>query len=277
MMMSTRLSRAYRILTGWARLLPDFIIIGAQRCGTTSLYNYLVRHPNVMSAFSKEVHFFDRYFRRGIVWYRSFFPLWVSRWYVERTSRRRVLVGESTPYYLFHPQAPRRAYGVVPQAKLIVLLRNPVDRAYSHYNHEVKIGAETLPFENALEREQEVLPLEMLKLLDDEDYYSFYHQHHSYLSRGIYLPQLQAWTRVFPRDQMLILNSESLYRSPSVVMERAHRFLGLPHQAVSEYERYNRIHYQSMNAITRARLVDYFRPYNQALYEYLGTDFGWDE
>ena len=277
MSIRARLLRAYGRVTSGLRVLPDFIIIGAQRAGTTSLYNYLARHPNVLPAFSKEIHFFDRYFYRGINWYRSFFPLGASKRRSGSACHCQVIVGESTPYYLFHPHAPKRAHQIVPYAKLIVLLRNPIDRAYSHYNHEVRIGAESLTFEEALEREKKVLPRETAKMIRDESYYSFHHQHHSYLTRGIYLPQLLAWREFFPQEQMLIINSEALYDSPQTVMDRVQGFLGLSRWRLNNYHNYNSLQYQRMDGSIRARLVAYFRPHNSALYEYLGVNFGWDE
>ena len=123
--------RLWRSATAPVRTLPDFLIIGAQKCGTSFLYRFLVKHPHVKSAFVKEVHYFDLNFAKGNNWYRSNFPLQVR-------NTRTYITGEASPYYLFHPHAARRASMVVPDAKLLILLRNPVDRAHSHYQHQVK-------------------------------------------------------------------------------------------------------------------------------------------
>ena len=134
--------------------MPDFLIIGTQRGGTTSLYNYLLARPQIAAATRKEVHFFDNNFHRGIPWYRAHFPSLIQGDMAETIRGQRFITGEASPYYLFHPHAPARAALVVPKAKLIVLLRNPVDRAYSHYCRMVKKGRETLSFEDALAQEE---------------------------------------------------------------------------------------------------------------------------
>src|SRR5437879_9845243 len=140
-----RMEKLYRGTTNWIRLLPDFIIIGTQRGGTTSLYSYLASHPSVGPASTKEVHFFDNKYTKGLAWYRAHFPSAIEKYYAEHIQKRKFITGESSPYYLFHPHVPKRVAKDVPHAKFIVLLRNPVDRAYSQYNHAVDGGRETVP------------------------------------------------------------------------------------------------------------------------------------
>jgi hypothetical protein len=268
--------RLPRLLTGWVRLMPDFIIIGVQRCGTTSLYNYLIEHPNVAPAFKKEVHFFDKHFKKGPIWYRAHFPSFFYASYVKQIRRQDLITGEATPYYIFYPHTPKRILETVPQAKLIVLLRNPVDRAYSHYHHEVRMGTETLSFERAIEREEERLYGEMEKTLADENYYSFNHQHYAYLSRGIYVDQLKTWMSLFSREQILLLGSEDFYNEPPTVLKQVIEFIELPAWELKKYRKYNYAHYSKMDATIRRRLIDYFKPHNQKLCEYLDMNFGWD-
>ena len=256
--------RAWRMLTKRWRRLPDFLIIGGQRCGTTSLYNYLVEHPGVAPAFVKEVHFFDNRFEKGPGWYRAHFPLGGSK-----------VTGESSPYYLFHPHAPRRAFATVPGARLIVLLRNPIERAISQYHHQVRMGLETLSFEAALDKEARELAGEQERMEADEGYHSPLHQAYSYLARGIYVDQLGAWLRYYEREQMLILRSEDLYADPPATLARTTAFLGLPAWSPDSYPRYNRGDYAELSAAMRRRLGDYFEPHNQRLYEFLDIDFGW--
>lgn len=266
--------RFFRRLTARWRILPDFVIIGAQRCGTTSLYNYLVDHPAGATAFMKETHFFDLYFSKGLGWYRAHFPLVLPG---RRASQSpHPMVGEATPYYLFHPHAARRLRAAVPAAKLFVLLRNPVDRAYSHYHHEVSMGVEPLSFEDALAREESVLPAETARIVADESYRSFAHFNYSYLARGIYVDQLESWARFFPSEQMLVIKSEDFYADPATVVAQAFAFLGLPPWASGRYKKYNLAHYDGMSPATRERLAAFYRPHNQRLYEALGMDLGWD-
>jgi len=138
------------------RGLPDFLVIGAQRSGTTTLFYDLCRHPQVAGSPVKEVHFFDHHFSRGVGWYRSFFPPTAAQ---ERARRRggELLGGEATPNYLFHPAAPERAAETVPHVRLIAILRDPVDRAYSHYRKSVERRVERLSFEAALAAEERTM------------------------------------------------------------------------------------------------------------------------
>lgn len=277
----------YRMTTSQARLLPDFIIIGAQRSGTTSLYYYLTEHPGIASALIKEVHFFDDHYKEGLNWYRAQFPSTLQKYYTERIRNEHFLTGESSPYYLFYPPAPRRIAQVVPDTKLIVLLRNPVDRAYSHHWLVTLEGKETLPFAEAIQREQERLAGEHEKILADEQYESFNHRHFSYLARGIYVDQLKHWMDYYPREQFLIVKSEDMYKNPAAIFQQTLAFLGMPQQdqEAKEFKQYReptRKGYQNeekppkMDAEMRKYLIDYFRPHNARLYDFLGRDFGWD-
>jgi hypothetical protein len=262
----------WRSATAPIRTLPNFVIIGAQKCGTSFLYQLLVQHPHVKPAFGKEVHYFDLNFRKGDNWYRSYFPVQVR-------NSRKYITGEASPYYLFHPHAARRASTVVPDAKLIVLLRNPVDRAYSHYQHQVKRGKgegrETLTFEEAIEAEERILPGEVSKMLQDEYYESVIHRTRSYLSRGKYIDQLLVWSSFFQRKQMLILKSEDLFNDTTNTLERMLGFLGIPHWAPETYYIPNKREYTGVSPLIRQQLDEYYKPHNQRLYEYLGVNLGW--
>lgn len=265
----------YRISTSPLRLMPDFLIIGAQRCGTTSLYRYLSKHAYVTPALRKEIHFFDINYRKGMAWYRAHFPsLWTK---IVRKSRKSCFItGEASPYYIFHPHAPKRIARVIPSVKLIVLLRNPVDRAYSHYHHALRQGNETLSFEDAIGNEEERLCREMEKMLEDENYYSFNHQKYSYLSRGIYSEQIETWLTLFPREQILIEKSEDLYTNPQMILNRVLDFLSLPAWEMDEDIKYNTGSYGPIDPNTRERLIDFYRQHNARLYQLLGIEFDWD-
>ena len=264
--------RRWRLATAPVRTLPDFLIIGAQKCGTTFLYQLLVQHPRVKPAFLKEVHYFDLNFEKGNNWYRSNFPL-------QMRNPRTYVTGEASPYYLFHPYAPERASTVVPDAKLIILLRDPVDRAYSHYQHQVKRvtgeARETLTFEEAIEAEERILPAEVSKMLQDENYKSSSHRTRSYLGRSRYMDQLQVWSSFFPRRRMLVLKSEDLFNDTTNTLERVLDFLALPHWAPETYSIPNKREYTGLDPLLRQRLDEYFEPHNQRLYRYLGVDLGW--
>src|SRR5438067_227401 len=149
---TSALGKFYRGMTHSWRLLPDFLIIGTQRGGTTSLYHYLKTHPCVESATTSDTHFFDKKFSKGLGWYRGHFPTWMEKYYAQMRGQRFV-TGEASSSYLFHPHVPKRVVQVLPHVKLIVLLRNPVDRAYSQYYHAIELGHETLSFEEAIASE----------------------------------------------------------------------------------------------------------------------------
>jgi Sulfotransferase domain len=232
--------------------LPDYVIIGAQKGGTSFLYYLLTRHPLVEPAARKELHFFDQpeLFDNGAEWYRRCFPRLNSK------DGQMSITGEATPYYLFDPPVAKRMAETVPKARLIALLRNPVDRAYSHYQMQVKRGTEPRTFEEAIER-----------------------QHSSYVSRGIYVDQLLRWFEFFNKDQMLILKSEDFFERPVEILKVVLTFLDLPdwQPEVPELQqrRHTGTYKQKMDPSTRRRLEAYFEPYNQRLYECLDVDFGW--
>ncbi len=264
-----RLRADYHMLTAGLRGLPSTLIIGAQKCGTTSLFNYLVRHPDVLTPLAKEIHYFDLRYERGVQWYRGRFP------YAYQL-RRGAMTLDASPYYLLHPLAPRRAAQLLPQAKLIVLLRNPVDRAVSHYQHEVRGGRETLSLAEAIEREAERLAGEEERMRNDPSYYSFSHHRHSYVRRGQYLEQVRRWLEHFPRSQLLVLQSERLFRDPAGVSAAAYQFLGLRPYRLERYKTFLPGQYdREIPAELRGRLASYFEPYNRELYRWLGEEYDW--
>ncbi|MCP3678307.1 MAG: sulfotransferase domain-containing protein [Deltaproteobacteria bacterium] len=264
-----------KMVTSPICMIPNFIIIGGQRCGTTSLYNYIAQHPCVLPSFIKEVHYFDINFKKSIYWYRAHFPTFLSKFCVQKICRHNVITGEASPYYMFHPHTPKRVFSAIPEVKVIAILRNPVERAYSHYQHEVRKGREPLSFEEAVGREEERLTGEKEKMLQDEDYYSVSHHRYAYLTRGIYIEQLKAWRRYFDEDRMMVIKSEEFYGEPGAMVQRIFDFLALPAYDLKEYQKYNIGRYEKMPRKMRKELVQYYQPYNKALYDYLGVDFGW--
>jgi hypothetical protein len=268
--------RIYRHLSAGQRRLPDFIIAGAAKAGTTSLWWYLVEHPHVIPPMKKEVCYFDVNFHRGINWYRMHFPL-------DRTARSVVgpqhgaLTGESSPYYMFHPLAPARIAATLPDVKIIMLLRNPVDRAFSHYQLKVKRRHETLSFDEAIEAETERLAGEHEKIVNNPRYYSAAHDRSSYLARGLYLEQIQRWQQYFPRKRLLVLESGEFFRQTADVYQRVLDYLGLPPWKPEQFgNRYPGKYSEKLLPDTLCRLIEYFAPHNEQLYAYLGTRFNWD-
>lgn len=266
-----------RILTSGARIFPNYIVIGAQRCGTTSLYRNLIKHPCIAFSLFKETNFFDENFENGIRWYLAHFPSISYRNYVKKLRGQDIVTGEASPNYFFHPHVPSRIFETVPKVKLIVMLRNPVERAYSHFWHEVKAGAETLSFDDAINREEKRLQGEMQRMLDDKSYYSFNYNHYSYLSRGIYVDQLKTWMKFFPQEQILVINSADFYKDSPRIFIKVLEFLNLPNWLPKEFKRFNvGQKKEKMSSATRQRLIEFFEPHNKRLYSYLGKDFAWN-
>ena len=254
--------------------LPDFVIIGARKAGTTFLYNLLSRHPHVEPVAAKELHYFDNLIEEeDIEWYRRCFPK--PRW----KDGQKTITGEATPY-LAHSLAAERMARVVPQARLIALLRNPVDRAYSDYQHVAKRGRhQTQSFEEAIRRRRRGRSTMKVGQSSGAGTAGF-DERSKYLSRGIYADQLERWLRFFADEQLLVLKSEDLFGRTPDTFRVVREFLGLPAWEPPTWgeilEKRNKGAYrQEMDPDTRRRLEEFFEPHNRRLYELLGIDFGW--
>jgi hypothetical protein len=256
--------RTYGRATAGLRPLPDFLILGAQKAGTTALYAYLRWHPEITGPSFKEVSFFDRHYAKGERWYRAHMPV-----------RRRSLVGEASPSYLFHPLAPERVARLLPDARLIALLRNPVDRAFSHYQHEVALGREPLSFEAAVDREDERMQGELDRMLRDPSYFSLAWWNYTYVARGRYAEQLERWFASFPREQLLVLFTEELSADTARTYRRVLGFLGVGARDLESYPRIFDRDYPDMSSVTRERLHKEFEDSNHRLASLLGRDLPW--
>lgn len=255
--------------TSSLRMLPNFMIVGAQRAGTTSLYKYLAEHPDVGRVrLGKGVHYFDTNFGKSMSWYRSHFPFDAAK---IPFKSRPTHVGEGAPYYLFHPECATRIDEALPGVRVIAILRDPIERAHSQWVHETARGFETLEFQAALEAEDERLAGEALKL-GERDAVSFSHQHHSYVARGQYAPQVQRLWDVFGQDRVLVMSANQLFVEPATAYARTLDFLSLPPHEAS-YEVHNARKYSKIEASTEAWLAGRFADSNARLVEMLGPDF----
>lgn len=253
--------------------MPDFIIIGAQKSGTSSLYNYLSQHPDIIHPITKEVHYFDGgldpkvdNYQKGEAWYRAHFPLQSKLNYTFKTF-------EASPLYLYNPLTPRRISGLLPDIKIIVLLRNPTDRAISHYFHEVRGGKEKLPIWDALQVEEERLG----PIIEKQDYKNNIFIHHSYKSRGLYHDQLVRYFKYFPRENILILNSEKFFKNTNETLKCIYRFVGIDQDFNLNDSTPRNVGKNKVSADPKVYdyLNDYFRNNNQKLYNLINQNYGW--
>ncbi len=262
------------------RPLPDFLVIGTKRGGTTSLWRYLLSHPGVLPMMPraqhiKSPHYFYWHYSRGEGWYRSHFPTAPYRSLMTLRHGARTVTGEASPYYLYDPRVPARVARLLPSVKIVVLLRDPVDRAYSHYTERVHEGVEPLEFAQALAAEPGRVAGELDAMRDDPAYYSRAHDWYSYRDRGVYLPQLERWFAVLPRERFLILESESFYADPAAALDATLEFLGLPRVALQTGKRHNHRPAPPMDPAIRSELESYYREPNERLAALLGRELTW--
>lgn len=266
---STARSVPLRRVTARARPLADFLIIGAQKAGTTSLYAYLTQAPDVRSASVKEVHYFDHNLSRGEAWYRSHFPL-------GRMHSRNWLTGESSPYYLLHPRVPDRVRTTIPDVRLVAVLRHPTTRAYSHFQHARARGQEPLEdFEQALLAESGRTDDAWERLVRDGGRERAV-EYFSYVRRSLYAPQLRRWLDVFPAESLLVLLAEELFADPGATLSRVRTHLGLPaDQSSVNFQPRNSRHYERMPALVNERLSETFSADIAQVEKLIGRATGW--
>ena len=268
------------MITSRLRGYPDFIIIGAQKCGTTSLYHFVIRHPDIIPARVKEIHYFTVHYKLGSQYYRSNFPTNISRHgYLKKQKK---LTGEASPTYIYYSTTPNRMKKIMPNVRLIVILRNPVDRAYSQYHYIIKQRNEKLPlpFEEALElsKERYMKKKEYDDIINNTN--SFFAQYNSdaLTARGIYADQLENWFKHYDKKQFLFLSTEDFHKNTQHTLDQVFNFLGLNPFKIDNPKRHNVGNYkEKMNEETRKSLIEYFKPHNARLYKLLQRDFGWDK
>jgi Sulfotransferase domain len=260
-----------------ARMLPSFLIAGAQRCGTTSLFHVLSQHPAVFSPLlgDKELHYFDHEYNRGLGWYQSHFP--TRAWARAATRRSEIapVAFEGSPYYMFHPLAPSRINRDLPGVRLLVLVRDPVERAYSHHAHQVGLGLESEPFERALELEDSRIDGEAERIVGDPGYFSRSHWLYAYRGRGHYADQLEHLESIFGRNRILVIDSGDFFAEPGPVYDQVLDFLGLPHRGQPVFTPQNARPRAPMPEAVRAKLEEHYRPHDERLAAWLGRDPSW--
>lgn len=260
-----RLSRPWRMATAPLRPLPGFLVVGAQKAGTSSLFDHLCAHPQVGRSQLKETDFFSYHYARGLTWYRSHFGIGSS------------VVGEASPSYLYHPCVPERVARDLPGVRLVVLLRDPVERALSHYEHERRRGLEPLGLEAALAAEEDRIAADREAITRDPLHRATTMRHYSYVDRGRYAEQLERWFAHHDRDRMLILCSETYAQDTATEFGRVQEFLGLDAWQPPAFERRNVGERPDVPDRLRAQLAQGFADANERLFELLGERLPWGQ
>ena len=275
-----RLGRRFSIAVGErtssARLTPSFVLAGAQRCGTTSLFRALMAHPAVLPAVHhKGVNYFDVNYSAGWPLYQGHFPMRTRAALRARRAGEDVVTFDASGYYMYHPHAPSRLGRDLPEVKVLLLLRDPVERAFSAYKHEYARGFETESFEKALDVEDERVQPELEKMLADPSYYSFSHRHHSYRRRGQYAEQIEALSAAVGPERVLTIESSAFFAQPEEQYERIVAFLGLRPFQPASFDRWNARPGAAIPKQVRRRLDDALQPHDEALTSLLGQVPSW--
>lgn len=278
--------RSVGVSTAWQRPLPEFLLIGTKRGGTTSLYHHLLGHPQVVplfprpehlpkATFTKGVHYFDANHHRGERWYRSHFPSHRVRRATEQASGARVVVGEASPYYLFHPLAAERAAALVPAARLVALLRDPVERTFSHWKERRRAGTEPLDFADALAAEDDRVGVEEERLAAGTITASYAHEQQSYARQSEYATSLDRWLGHYSASRLLVVTTEDYVRDSQEVVDRCAAFLGLERALLPGAARLNATVAADMPEQARRRLEQRFAPHNDRLERLVGRSLPW--
>ena len=260
-------------ITGPIRSLPDFIIIGTVRSGTTSLYYNICQHQCVLTAAYDELGFFDSNYHLGLNWYRSLFPTLFSKWAVKQKTQFAI-TGEDTPFYIWNPLVAKRILKILPNIKLIVLFRNPVDRAYSNYHLAVREGSENLSFEDAIQVELKNLDKINDNIKQDVNKYAIAR---SYIAKGFYADQLKIWLELFRFEQLIIISTEDLESNPQKTLDNIYDFLKIPKNHVLIPEKQKIASYPKIKDETRKFLIDLYKKSNAELFTMIGQTFDWDK
>ncbi len=232
------------------------------------MFHHLRKHPDIVLPRKKELHFFDENYAKGMEFYFQYFNR-------KNLPNQLFFTGEASPFYFFHPLAASRIYQHFPDIKLILLLRNPINRAYSHYQHQRRKGRISISFEHAIHLEPEILKQKKEAYFDEENHTDLIYRRFSFLARSRYSEQLPLWYQHFSREQILIIKSEDYFKDPTGTFQQVFEFLGLSPFDIVLKKEHSVSDYPPMKPDTRKQLQEYFEPFNQELYKLTGRDFGW--
>lgn len=275
--------KSYRMMTSRFRSLPNFIIIGVGRAGTTALYSYLIQHPSINSTITEaltsdiipsDIHFFEYMISNNLQWYKSNFPILSKK--LNKHNEFNI-TGESSSTYIYHPDVPKRIFDLLPKIKLIVILRNPIDKAYSTYYQQYRYGECSFSFEDAIHAE-----FERIKLIKNSpdlssqnpDFSNYVSQ--NIIRHGIYADYLKNWLNIFDKNQILILNANDLKKLTKKTLGIVFNFLGVGNVDIENISHISARTYPPIEKSTRDKLIEFYKPHNARLNKLLNTNFEWD-
>ncbi len=267
--------RDYRLLTSPFRIWPDFVIPGEAKCGTTTLYSHLTRHPDIYAADVKEPGNFIKYPDSGL-FCKAHYPLWVRRFLREKIVLSKLLSGEASAEYFSKKDVPKKLAAMLPNIKIIILMRNPVMRAYSDYQMLKNHGLVKESFEDiVLQSINWIRDTNIEKLIDAVA--ELEHNPLRYVMRGIYVRSLRNWVKYYPIERIKILKSEELFEQPKEILAEVFKYLGVKPVEFACYDLKKRGRYDTAIGPRLAeRLAKFYRPYNEELYELIGRDMRWE-
>ena len=273
--------KSFRKITSNFRSFPHFIIIGVGRAGTTALYSYLIQHPSVYGTVSEnkktasDIHFFEYMTSTSISWYKSHFPILLSNLDSKKNSS---ITGEFTSTYFYHPDVPQRIHQLLPNVKLILILRNPIDKVYSTYYQQFRYGEISTSFEETIESE-----LRRIEIMNKNP--GFHSQNPNILNfvsqnilrHGIYADYFEKWFEFFNKEQILILDGDELKSDTKNSLKNVFNFLNIEDHVIENLSQISVRKYPTMNETTRKKLIDFYKPHNDRLNKLLKRDFNWNK
>jgi len=259
-------------VTGPLRVLPDFLVIGVKRCGTTSLFHNLPKHPSILNSHHDGIGFFNDNYQLGVNWYRSFFPTIFSK---NKTIRKYgdCKTFDVTTRYIEDGTTAKKIKKIIPNAKIIVMLRNPVDRAYSQFNVSVKEKVETRNFHDAIS--EEIDDLENNNM--NKENFEIAKNEFDYIKKGMYASQLKPWFDTIPKDNIGIFSIEDFKKNSQNTYNMIFKFLGISDFDIKENEIMEKGEYLSMNDNTRNLLLDFYKIHNEELFKLINKRFEWEK
>ena len=253
-------------ITATSRVLPDFIIVGTVRSGSTSLYYNICEHPSVLPASYDEIGYFDSNYHLGINWYRSMFPTSKEMQDI-RKETGFAITGEDTPFYFWKKEAAKRIIEMNKNLKIIGIFRNPIDRAYSNFNLGVRAGTEKLTFEEAIDEE--------IDFLDKHPFRESVDRKRSYLSKSLYDLQIETWFELFSREQIHLLSTEEMKKNPENTLQQVFKFLEIPNYIIKNPQKQKAVNYTKMDDQTRQKLLNFFKNHNESFFNIIQKRFEW--